>query len=264
MPPKALESAPLPRRDPLAEAEAEQRHERGDQPRLPGQHLGARRRWDSRVREEVGVPGSPSAVRVGVGVTLDTVDELVRLARIGAVPGRPEEAEDRVVPVHREEDLLLGPRQRSAIATLVERKTCFVLLVALLEGRTTEAVTAALGSKIVTLPEALRRSVTWDQGKEMAAHARFTSETDLPVFFCDPPSPWQRGGNENTIGLLRDYFPKRNGLQRPHAIRSRCRRRRAQHLSEADPRMANTRRDVRSGSRCRPDRMRPPPLTSIQ
>ena len=121
---------------------------------------------------------------------------------------RPPEAEDRAVPGHWEGDLLLGARQRSAIATLVERKTRLVLLVALPDGRTTEAVTTALGGAIVELPAALKRTLTWDQGKEMAGHSRFTSDTGVPVFFCDRHSPWQRGSNENTNGLLRDYFPK--------------------------------------------------------
>jgi IS30 family transposase len=99
-----------------------------------------------------------------------------------------------------------------AIATLVERKTRFVLLIALPDGHSAEVVADALAAKIAELPAQLRRSLTWDQGKEMAAHARFSVETGVPVYFCDPRSPWQRGSNENTNGLLRQYFPKRSDL----------------------------------------------------
>jgi IS30 family transposase len=126
---------------------------------------------------------------------------------------RPPEVSDRAVPGHWEGDLLMGTRD-SAIATLVERQTRYCQLVALPEGANAEPVCEALKASIRTLPAQLRRSLTWDQGKEMADHRRFSVETGVKVYFCDPRSPWQRGSNENTNGLLRQYFPKGKSLAR--------------------------------------------------
>lgn len=123
---------------------------------------------------------------------------------------RPPEAEDRAIPGHWEGDLLAGAAN-SHIATLVERHSRFLLLVAV-EGKDTRAVTNALSRQIGRLPQQLRSSLTWDRGLEMAEHARFTLATDVKVYFCDPQSPWQRGSNENTNGLLRQYLPKGTNL----------------------------------------------------
>jgi transposase, IS30 family len=124
---------------------------------------------------------------------------------------RPAEIEDRAVPGHWEGDLIFG-KKMTAIGTLVERHSRYVMLLKLPNGHGAEAVRQAMTKRILTLPAQLRRSITWDQGKEMAEHVQFTVETGVQVYFCDPKSPWQRGSNENTNGLLRQYLPKSSDL----------------------------------------------------
>jgi transposase, IS30 family len=138
--------------------------------------------------------------------------------RRGRIPGmvniseRPAEAADRAVPGHWEGDLIIGKNQVSQIGTLVERSTGFVQLLHLPHGRGAEVVAEAMIAKIQALPEALRKTLTWDQGHELSAHARISIDAGIDIYFCDPHSPWQRGSNENTNGLLRQYFPKATDL----------------------------------------------------
>jgi len=136
------------------------------------------------------------------------VDPMVSITK------RPAEADDRAIPGHWEGDLIIGTLSRSAIGTLVERASRFVTLVHLPHDHTAETVRDGLVKTVIQLPNTLRRSLTWDQGAEMSAHVAFQIATDMDVYFCDPGSPWQRGSNENTNGLLRQYFPKGTDLSR--------------------------------------------------
>lgn len=161
-----------------------------------------RRELTSHLRRSYGVRQSARAKRVGRG----------RGQIVGAVSisERPPEVSDRAVPGHWEGDLLAGTK-RSNIITLVERKSRFVMLMRL-PSRESETVAKVLARRIQRLPESLKQSLTWDRGLEMSAHRNFTVATDVKVYFCDPRSPWQRGSNENTNGLLRQYFPKGKDL----------------------------------------------------
>ena len=134
-----------------------------------------------------------------------------QLRNMVMISERPAEVKDRAVPGHWEGDLIFGKKMTS-IGTLVERHSRYVILLKLPNGHGAEAVRQAMTKRILTLPAQLRRSITWDQGKEMAEHVRFSVETGVQIYFCDPKSPWQRGSNENTNGLLRQYLPKSSDL----------------------------------------------------
>jgi IS30 family transposase len=141
-----------------------------------------------------------------VGQRKNRIPNMINIAE------RPAEAEDRAVPGHWEGDLIIGRKNLSAIGTLVERTTNYTMLLHLPDGYTPELVRDALAAKIKTLPEMLRSSLTWDQGPEMRDWKQVAVAADIDIFFCDPHAPWQRATNENTNGLLRQYFPKGTDL----------------------------------------------------
>ena len=173
------------------------------------------------------------------------------------ISDRPAEVEDRAVPGDWEGDLLMGRRQ-TAIGTLVERWSRYVMLFPLPDGNTAEALRVALAATVQRLPDHLWKSLTWDQGKEMAQHVQFTVDTGVQVYFCDPKSPWQRGSNENTNGAATSILPERHRHGGAHPTRPRRGRILAQHSPSTNPRRDDTLTETRR--RCCDDPLKSQPL----
>jgi IS30 family transposase len=148
--------------------------------------------------------------------TRRTTERRGNMAGMVNIAERPAEADDRAVPGHWEGDLITGKENKSAIGTLVERSTGYLLLLHLPDRHGADDVETAMIETMSQLPETLRRTLTWDQGNEMANHVAIADAAELDIYFCDPHSPWQRGTNENTNGLLRQYFPKSTDLSGYH------------------------------------------------
>lgn len=172
-------------------------------------------------------------------------------------PERPATVEDRAVPGDGEGELITGAGNKSAIWTLVERATCYVMLLHLPGAHGAVEVEDEMIRVMSELPATLRRTLTWDQGQEMRNHARIAAATDMDVYFCDPGSPWQRGSNENTNGLLRQYFQKSTDLSGYHRDYLEFRRDATQQPAAQTPRMEDTRRSDR------PTTLRPARPTSV-
>src|SRR5665647_1038954 len=192
------------------------RHPRQDRvPRGPLDQ-GDDRRGVARAHDQVPLPVAGNSPVLGLWWTLGehdhVLDDLPVAGDSTPLTERPPEAEDRAVPGHWEGDLIMGAGNASAIITLVERASRYTILARVPHDHTAIRLAALLQIAMGRLPSLLKRSLAWDQGREMTEHARFTVATGIPVFFCDPHSPWQRGTNENTNGLLRQYFPKGTDL----------------------------------------------------